>query len=393
MGNNFFEWDSDFNTGNATIDSEHFALVGLINLLFELSVDHQADDGSSKPLDTQRIEAITQQLRAYVVNHFATEEAMMRDYAIDDRFVAEHLRAHSEFVDVIAQLTGKLASVSAPLAHYEPESTMNDAVAKINEVVEYLIRWLAYHILNVDKSLVRQLEDIQQHGLSPAQAYEAETTKNDASQEPLLKALKVLYRIVHAKNQEIQRKNSELEEKVKQRTAELIAANERLNALIFEDVLTGLPNRRFVMEEVQRLIYQWQRYKMPFSILFMDVDKFKGVNDTYGHDAGDQVLKWIAAFLKRNVRKTDYACRLAGDEFVILCPHVDGQRALQLAEKLNQLLAAGDEDPLDFWKPSLSIGVAEMDALIANPGELLNKADNAMYLSKTKGGNASTLAQ
>lgn len=392
MGNTFFEWDNDFNTGNATIDTEHFALVGLINQLFELSVDHQADAASGKPLDTPRIEAISQQLRAYVVNHFATEEAMMRDYAIDNRFVAEHLRAHSEFVDVIAQLTGELAQVSTPQAHYEPESTMNEAVAKINEVVEYLIRWLAYHILNVDKSLVRQLEDIQQRGLSPVQAYEAETAKNDASQEPLLKALKVLYRIVHAKNQEIQRKNSELEEKVKQRTAELVAANERLNALIFEDVLTGLPNRRFVMEEVQRLIYQWQRYKMPFSILFMDVDKFKGVNDTYGHDAGDQVLKWIAAFLKRNVRKTDYTCRLAGDEFVILCPHVDGQGALQLGHKLNQLLAAGGEDPLDFWKPSLSIGVAEMDALIANPGELLNKADSAMYISKTKGGNASTLA-
>ena len=301
----------------------------------------------------------------------------MRKYLIDHRHTEEHKQYHKDFIE---EVNNQFCS---------PKKLLD--AKKINDVVEYLIRWLAYHILNTDKSLIRQIAYITEEGMTPSDAFDEEEQISELSTEPLLKALKVLYLLVSKKNREIEQKNIELEEKVKLRTTELSEANEKLSQMLFQDVLTGLPNRRYVMEEIQKLIYNWERYQVPFSILFIDVDKFKAVNDNYGHENGDQVLKWIADFLNNNVRKTDIACRLGGDEFIVICSNTDEYGALEVGKKLNTLCNNSDVQNFKFWKPSLSIGISSISDIVTSPSELLKQADEAMYISKTKGGGITSL--
>lgn len=147
------------------------------------------------------------------------------------------------------------------------------------------------------------------------------------------------------------------------------------------------------MNELDRLKCNFERYDVVFSILFIDLNKFKAVNDTLGHDYGDAVLTWMAKFLKENTRKTDMPCRLGGDEFVVLCPHSDGDQAFTLASKLlEKIQALTIHEKLQFWEPSFSIGVAQFDKTIKETSEILSKADAAMYESKKHGGNFAVLA-
>ncbi len=371
MSNNFFKWDEDFNTGNSQIDSQHFALVEMINELLELSVNNAI-------IELEIINDISSKLSEYVKMHFSTEDALMEKYEIDQRHLSEHRQCHKEFV---SQITNQFS-----------DSIKLQNPKNINDIVEYLIRWLAYHILSTDKSLVRQLNYIINDKMSPLDAFEKENRITESSAEPFLKALKVLYLLVSRKNKEIESKNKELEEKVKLRTSELSEANEKLSHMLFRDVLTGLPNRRFVMDEIEKLISNWERYEVHFSILFIDVDKFKAVNDNYGHENGDKVLKWIANFIKSNIRETDIACRLSGDEFIIICSNTTEDGALSIGKKLNLLCKKEWSENLEFWKPSLSIGISTITNKVSNSNELLKAADSAMYRSKTKGGGITSLA-
>ena len=103
------------------------------------------------------------------------------------------------------------------------------------------------------------------------------------------------------KNKKLELQNMELENTVKIRTNELTKANERLEKISVIDELTGLHNRRFFMTEIEHLMYKWERYQEPFSLIYLDADIFKLVNDNFGHDKGDIVLKWISKFLKNNI--------------------------------------------------------------------------------------------
>lgn len=163
--------------------------------------------------------------------------------------------------------------------HFEKEEDLMMKKSLAKKFVEYLIRWLAYHVLNTDKSLVRQMEWIGSGECTPEEAYEREKQQVDSSTEPLLKALKIIYRLVSAKSREIEQHNMELEERVRIRTKELEEANRKLKEISFRDALTNLPNRRYVMNEIERMIYEYKRYKTEFSVLFIDIDKFKKVND------------------------------------------------------------------------------------------------------------------
>ena len=316
---------------------------------------------------------LEKKLTHYVVIHFNTENELMKQYGIDERHVSKHLLLHAEFIKTVSR-------------YFDDKTELADP-NKLSEIIEYLVRWLAYHILNTDKSMARQIKYITEDGLSPEAAFDQDEKITDATAEPLLKALRALFYL-------ISQKNKELEEKVIQRTLELQNAIHLLEYQSIIDELTGLPNRRFVMNELERLKYNFERYNVVFSILFIDLNKFKAVNDTFGHDSGDAVLKWMAKFLKENTRKTDMPCRLGGDEFVILCPHSDGEQAFTLASKLLGIIQnMVNSERLDIWEPSFSIGVAQFDKSIKEPSEFLSKADAAMYESKKHGGNFAILAE
>lgn len=366
MDSAYFKWDQDFILGLENVDKQHFSLVETINASLQLSLSND-----EIPLD--KIENIQKHLVDYTVEHFITEEALMKATRIDFRHLKIHIQVHKEFVDRVKDFFKDPIKLTKP-----------DALTQVNE---FLIRWLAYHILNMDKSMARQIKLISEGGLSPQEAYEKEIDFVESSTEPLLKALRALFNLVSQKNKELEKKNQELEKKVILRTQALESANKKLERISTEDELTKLPNRRYVMQMLEDQINYYQRYQTPLSILFIDVDKFKAVNDTYGHEYGDQVLKWIAEYLKNNSRKSDKACRLGGDEFIIICPNTTGDEAMVLGRKLNQACdTIAKNDGLDFWDPSISIGVTMMDDQIISASDLLKKADEAMYEAKKVGG-------
>jgi diguanylate cyclase (GGDEF)-like protein len=169
---------------------------------------------------------------------------------------------------------------------------------------------------------------------------------------------------------------------------ELAVSNRRLQQVALTDPLTGVPNRRFAME---RLDQEWaaaNRSGHPLSCLVIDVDHFKQVNDTYGHDIGDEVLKLTAETLKRFSRVQDTVSRVGGEEFLVICPDTDATAAHQCADRLRKAVAAAPMDAGGFTiQVTISIGVATRDKTMADPDALTKRADRAVYQAKRAGRN------
>ncbi len=164
---------------------------------------------------------------------------------------------------------------------------------------------------------------------------------------------------------------------------------EVLRNLAEYDSLTGLYNRRYFEEALARENARGNRYKMPFSLLFIDVDHFKKINDTHGHQAGDQVLQQLAEIFRATLRNVDLCARFGGEEFVVLLPHTPVESAAILAERLrrkvNDHVFNTSAGPI---RASISLGLAG-SAVQAAPSHLalLALADKALYAAKNSGRN------
>ena len=185
----------------------------------------------------------------------------------------------------------------------------------------------------------------------------------------------------------LQAMNDRLETAVAERTAEL-------QALLLRDVLTGLPNRRALMEALPEAMGRARRVGRPAALLFIDMDGFKGVNDSHGHEEGDELLRQFGARLLGAVRKTDMAARLAGDEFVVVLEMLaDGADAEDTAGKLLEVVRA----PYPLRGATVSVG-ASIGVAVFQPGDTpdldawLARADHAMYVAKRSGKNTVALA-
>jgi len=154
------------------------------------------------------------------------------------------------------------------------------------------------------------------------------------------------------------------------------------------DQLTGLYNRRYMQTHLDGLFNRAQRESKSLSLLMMDMDHFKQVNDTHGHAVGDEVLMEFARRLQRNVRGLDLACRFGGEEFVVVMPETDPDFARIVAERLREDVAGQPFDteagPLDI---TISIGIASSDEETKSGDDLLKKADEALYRAKDEGRN------
>ncbi|QSX37186.1 GGDEF domain-containing protein [Shewanella sedimentimangrovi] len=162
----------------------------------------------------------------------------------------------------------------------------------------------------------------------------------------------------------------------------------KIRYLADRDLLTGLWNRRSSVGKHERLHQAWERGEAPvYSLILMDLDHFKQVNDTYGHLAGDEALRQTALLLQRECRRDDVLCRFGGEEFLLLLPNTDARRVRELAETLRQVLM---QNPLR-WKDQLiplsgSFGCATVRGGLM-PTELLETADRALYQAKDAGRN------
>jgi diguanylate cyclase (GGDEF)-like protein len=173
---------------------------------------------------------------------------------------------------------------------------------------------------------------------------------------------------------------------------ELLSANRRLKAreqqireLSLTDPLTGLGNRRRLDESIETAISHATRHQRPLSVMMIDIDHFKEINDNFGHDSGDRALRAFADALKQHSRKSDLVARFGGDEFIILMPESDLHQAKATAERVGEKVAQMKVPPID--RPiTASFGVAQMvDGDSAE--SLLARSDAAMYLAKAKGRN------
>lgn len=167
--------------------------------------------------------------------------------------------------------------------------------------------------------------------------------------------------------------NQDLEAKVARRTAELQRLNIELEKLAHTDALTGLANRLRTNERLAQEFARFKRSGTAYSVLVMDIDFFKHVNDTYGHAVGDQVLRHVAATLQATVRKTDFVGRIGGEEFLIILPMTSDSQAQEVAEKVR--LAIADSPMPPVGSITTSIGIQQVCADDANEEVAVTRAD------------------
>ncbi len=216
---------------------------------------------------------------------------------------------------------------------------------------------------------IKEEEKIRQHQQERLQELEKKARTLDQINTQLLetsaKALGVL--------QDLEWQNARLED-----------LNDRLELLATTDGLTGLHNHRTFQERFRSAFAHSKRYGQPLSLIMLDVDHFKNLNDTLGHPTGDAVLIFIANTLRDVVRKSDCIARYGGEEFAILLPNTRLSGALRLAKRIRQRLDKAPEAPATF---TVSLGVAEWTPEMKDPNDLLAQADKALYEAKRSGRN------
>jgi two-component system cell cycle response regulator len=177
----------------------------------------------------------------------------------------------------------------------------------------------------------------------------------------------------------------------RKRYADKLRHNVQLSLeMAITDQLTGLHNRRYMSRHLDTLITSARTSGKPISFLIMDIDHFKSVNDTYGHDIGDEVLRDFAGRISANVRGIDLACRYGGEEFVVVMPDTDTSFAYTVAERLRKSV---EETPFVIsrdpgkLKVTISIGIADSAGKTDSADALLHRADQALYRAKREGRN------
>ena len=352
-------------TGLPTVDEQHLYLV---DVFYQFGDALMLPQGAS----AAEIETLVEELKRYTIYHFQEEEALMERSGVYPAHITSHRHEHAQFVQDVIHMSTGIAS-----------DNREAATALLN----FLSNWLAYHILGTDQ-LMAWLVEAAQAGTSPADAMEAFKKTRDPATATLLQAMSQLVAQVSQRSRALFELNQTLEARVAERTLALSELNQRLETIAMTDVLTGLPNRRQAMQVLER---EWQAATdsgTPLACMMIDADGFKKINDTYGHDAGDVVLRELARCLQDALRNDDVVCRLGGDEFLIICARTPFEGAMLSAEKVRHEVAALRVPAGDgFWVGSISVGVAVRLPGMTNFESLLKAADQGVYVAKVDGRN------
>ena len=170
----------------------------------------------------------------------------------------------------------------------------------------------------------------------------------------------------------------------------VLETRSRFEKMAITDKLTGLYNRYKFYQVANQEFNRAKRHNRPLSLILFDIDWFKKINDTYGHDVGDLVLRRIAKLLRTNLRKYDLVFRWGGEEFIILAPETDAKGAMRIAEKIRTLIASHAFE--GAGNVTVSLGVAELTPQDKEVDAIIKRADNALYISKKEGRNRATLS-
>jgi len=200
----------------------------------------------------------------------------------------------------------------------------------------------------------------------------------------------MLYEATMKAQRDLQQAHEDLEKQVYMRTSELLQLNRRLQELSTTDGLTGICNHRHFVHHLEIECNRALRYRRNLSLIMLDIDEFKQVNDGFGHPCGDLVLRHLAKILKDSIRKTDIVGRYGGDEFGILLPETKKSMAMRVSEKIRR---AVEKYPFTwaektFWiTVSIGVAAASQEERVKDWNGLLNAADQALYRAKNGGRN------
>lgn len=360
-------WNDHFIVGLDTVDEQHKYLLGLIDKFSDLLAENR--------VEFKDIESLVKELSEYTFYHFSEEEKIMENVGIDNRHIKRHKEKHRDFLEEVNSMASNV---------------IEDNQTSTKHLLDFLTHWLVYHILGSDQNMGRQVKLINS-GISAEEAYKKEERKNNSSTELLLTALNELFEQVSSRNKELLKLNLSLEKKVQKRTAELYEANLHLKKLSLTDSLTKVPNRRYAMQTLELVWSEDKKQNRPTALMMIDADHFKEVNDIYGHDAGDVVLKVLSETLQDSIRTDDTVCRLGGDEFLIICPNTNMEGALILANNIHQTISKMKVDVGNggYWQGSISIGVSvrDTDSDVKDYEKLIKIADKGVYKAKSDGKN------
>lgn len=231
------------------------------------------------------------------------------------------------------------------------------------------------------KQLSKTLRDVERGNRAPV--YPA--TRHIPEIGQLISTIASMTKAFFERERELEERNVLLGKLVNERTESLSIANSELERLATHDALTGANNRRRLDERLREYFVEMQRTRSDYALLIVDVDHFKQINDTFGHDAGDSVLKQLAVLLEEDTRETDFVARYGGEEFVVILPNARAAEGEIVAEKLRSAVAA-------LFIPevggiTVSIGMSSSDMEDTAETTVLHRADAALYAAKRNGRN------
>lgn len=201
-------------------------------------------------------------------------------------------------------------------------------------------------------------------------------------------ALKKTHDEIKSANIELREANAEIEMK----NLQLKTVMEKLELTAKTDMLTGLYNRRHMVDEIEKEVAKFRRNNKSFSLLMADIDYFKNVNDSYGHNCGDHVLKLVAESLCSSIRKMDTVARWGGEEFLVLLPETGGEGAELLAERIRKKIAEQEVHYNNIrFSITITLGIA-VYASTERTDEFIKRADSALYKGKENGRNCTSIS-
>lgn len=217
----------------------------------------------------------------------------------------------------------------------------------------------------------------------------AEKTIRGTELDALRQAYDNLTDRIQTSQKQLRQANQHLEDRVLQRTEELKSANKQLEALAHTDPLTGLANRRQLLTDARTLMALSRRSNSPLSLIVCDIDSFKQVNDTHGHELGDRAICLVADCMRKAVREIDVVARFGGDEFVLLLPGIGSRDAQIVAHRLNELVrtATITDEKGQQLKLTLSCGIGQWQKEDSRFEDLFLRADRNLYAAKNSGRN------
>lgn len=287
------------------------------------------------------------------------------------------------------------ASYDFGLLSLQPKSEIDEQVASLLLVSKVMLATALIAILLISfwlyRKLVLPMGRFVQHTIEISEG-DMEAPDIDVGNRQdeigiLAKHFNIMHHTIKRQIAELNAHREMLEQEVQERTKELEEANKKLDLISRTDELTGLPNRRDMLRTIDNEIQRVTRTKKPFCFIFIDIDHFKNVNDTYGHACGDEVLKHVSATIRNLLRKYDVLARYGGEEFLTLLPETDLEGAKIVAERFRKTI---EDTTVIFGKLSIKVtitlGVAQYDHALG-ADKSIQMADRALYEGKETGRN------